>query len=91
MEQNPVWLHLKNDKTSLTLRIMVCNLCAKFHDPFRIPGDLILQWYMILALTRYSRAHNQVLHQNVNMIPDSSNYCNINTIDILVMCANFHL
>lgn len=40
MEQNPVWLHLKNHETSLTLRIMVCNLCAKFHDPFRIPGEL---------------------------------------------------
>ena len=39
----PVWLHLKNHETSLTLRIMVCNLCAKFHDPFRIPGDLIHQ------------------------------------------------
>ena len=43
MEQNPVWLHLKNHETSVTLKIMVCNLCAKFHDPFRIPGDLILQ------------------------------------------------
>ena len=40
MEQNPVWLHLKNHETSLILRIMVCNLRAKFHDPFIIPGEL---------------------------------------------------
>ena len=30
----------KNHETSLILRIMVCHLCAKFHDPFRIPGEL---------------------------------------------------
>ena len=35
-----MWLHFKNHETSLILRIMVCNLCAKFHDPFRIPGEL---------------------------------------------------
>ena len=40
MQQNPVWLHLKTHETSLILRIMVCNLCAKFNDPFRIPGEL---------------------------------------------------
>ena len=28
---------LKKIMKSVTLRIMVCNLCAKFHDPFRIP------------------------------------------------------
>ena len=27
-------------KIIIILRIMVCNLCAKFHDPFRIPGEL---------------------------------------------------
>ena len=35
-----MWLHFKNHETSLILRIMVCNLCTKFHEPFRIPGEL---------------------------------------------------
>ena len=34
-----MWLHLKNHETSLILRKILCNLCAKFYDPFRISGE----------------------------------------------------
>ena len=35
-----MWPHLKNHETCLILKIMVRNLCAKFHDPFINPGEL---------------------------------------------------
>ena len=35
-----MWLHLKNHETSLILRKILCNLCAKFYNPFRISGEL---------------------------------------------------